>query len=227
MANKAKAKGKGLWKEFKEFINKGNAFMLAVGVVIGGAFGAIVTAFVNILLSVATWPVPGGLKGLVTVLPALTDAQKGAAFLIEGKTVNLQSFTLADANNKVVQFAAAQGKTISVEDADFIQWKNSLLGLYDQHGTTFTSKMSAVIDWGALLTAIISFLIIALVLFIIVKVIAAAAARKAALEAKAQEEYYKKHPEERPVPPEPGQPEPTEVELLKEIRDALVKKEAK
>ena len=87
--------------------------------------------------------------------------------------------------------------------------------------------MSAVIDWGALLTAIISFLIIALVLFIIVKVIAAAQARKAALEAQAQEEYYKKHPEERPVPPEPGQPEPTEVELLKEIRDALVKKEAK
>ena len=70
MAKKAR-KGKGLWKEFKEFINKGNAFMLAVGVVIGGAFGAIVTAFVNILLSLATWAVPGGLKGLVTVLPAL------------------------------------------------------------------------------------------------------------------------------------------------------------
>ena len=226
MAKKA-GKGKGLWTEFKEFINKGNAFMLAVGVVIGGAFGAIVTAFVNILLSVATWPVPGGLKGLVTVLPALTDAQKGAAFQIGDKVVNLQSFSLADANNKVIQFAAAQGKTITIEDADFIQWKNSLLGLYDQHGTTFTSKMSSVIDWGALLTAIISFLIIALVLFIIVKVISAAQAKKAALEAKALEEYYKKHPEERPVPPEPGQPEPTEVELLKEIRDALVNQKAK
>ena len=84
--------------------------------------------------------------------------------------------------------------------------------------------MSAVIDWGTLLTAVISFLIIALVLFIIVKVVSAAAAKKAALQAKAQEEYYNKHPEERPVPPEPGKPEPTEVELLKEIRDALVKK---
>ena len=224
---KAKKKVKGLWQEFKNFINKGNAFMLAVGVVIGGAFGAIVTAFVNILLSVATWPVPGGLKGLVTVLPALTDAQKGAAFLIDGKTVNLQSFTLAEANDRVIQFAAAQGKVLTVDDADFIQWKNSLLGLYDQHGMTFTSKMSAVIDWGALLTAVISFIIIALVLFIIVKVVAVAAAKKAALEEKAREEYYKKHPEERPVPPEPGVPEPTEVELLKEIRDALVKKQAK
>ena len=223
MAKKAR-KGKGLWKDFKEFINKGNAFMLAVGVVIGGAFGAIVTAFVNILLSVATWPVPGGLKGLVTVLPALTEAQKGAAFKVGEEVVNLQSFTLAEANDRVIQFAAAQGKVLTVDDADFIQWKNSLLGLYDQHGLTFTSKMSAVIDWGALLTAIISFLIIALVLFIIVKVVAAANAKKAALEEKAREAYYEKHPEERPVPPEPGVPEPTEVELLKEIRDALVKK---
>ena len=57
MAKKAK-KGPGLWAEFKEFINRGNAFMLAVGVVIGGAFSAIVNAFVNILLSLATWPVP-------------------------------------------------------------------------------------------------------------------------------------------------------------------------
>ena len=76
MAKKAK-KGPGLWAEFKEFINRGNAFMLAVGVVIGGAFSAIVNAFVNMLMSLATWPVPGGLAGLVTVLPALTEGQKG------------------------------------------------------------------------------------------------------------------------------------------------------
>ena len=223
---KSLKKGKGLWTEFKEFINKGNAFMLAVGVVIGGAFSAIVNAFVNILLSVATWPVPGGLKGLVSVLPAVTEAQKGAAFLVDGKTVNLQAFKLADANERVIQFAAAQGKVLTVDDADFIQWKNSLLGLYDQHGTTFTSKMSAVIDWGALLTAVISFIIIAIVLFIIVKVVATVQVKNEEIKAKAQEEYYKKHPEERPVPPEPGQPEPTELDVLKEIRDALVKKEA-
>ncbi len=34
-------------KEFKEFISRGNVVDLAVGVVIGGAFGAIVTALVN------------------------------------------------------------------------------------------------------------------------------------------------------------------------------------
>ena len=223
MAKKEK-KGPGLWAEFKEFINRGNAFMLAVGVVIGGAFSAIVNAFVNILLSVATWPVPGGLKGLVSVLPALTDAQKGAAFLVDGNTVNYQSFTMAQANERVIQFAAAQGKVLDVGDADFIQWKNSLLGLYDQHGTTFTYKMSAVIDWGTLLTAFISFIIIAVVLFIIVKVSNTAAKKKAELQAKAQEAYYEKHPEERPVPPEPGKPEPTELDYLKRIAELLEEK---
>ena len=221
---KLKNKGKGIFAEFKEFINKGNAFMLAVGVVIGGAFSAIVTAFVNMLLSVATWPVPGGLKGLVSVLPPLTDGQKGAAFLIDGKVENLQKFTMADANKRVIEFAAAQGKTLTLEDADFIQWKNSLLGLYDQHGTTFTYKMSAVIDWGALLTAFISFIIIAVVLFIIVKVSNSMAAKKAELQAKAKEAYYEKHPEERPAPVEPGVPAPTQEELLTQIRDILKEK---
>ena len=215
---------KGFFAEFKEFINKGNAFMLAVGVVIGGAFSAIVTAFVNILLSVATWPVPGGLKGLVSVLPALTDAQKGAAFKVGEEVVNIQKFSMAEANDRVIQFAAAQGKTLTLEDADFIQWKTSLLGLYDQHGTTFTYKMSAVIDWGALLTAFISFIIIAVVLFIIVKVSNTMAAKKAALEAKAKEAYYEKHPEERPAPVEPGVPAPTTEELLTQIRDLLKEK---
>ena len=224
MAKKAK-KVKGIFTEFKEFINKGNAFMLAVGVVIGGAFGAIVTAFVNILLSVATWAVPGGLKGLVTVLPALNAAQEGM-----DKTIGLgQKFATADLQSLAEALAnKTYGEDVVAANPTLIeQVKATIVGKYDLHGTIMTYKMSAVIDWGALLTAIISFIIIAIVLFIIVKVVAVAAAKKAALEEKAREEYYKKHPEERPVPPEPGVPEPTEVELLKDIRDALVKKEAK
>lgn len=37
-------------KEFKEFIAKGNVMDMAVGVIIGGAFGKIVTSLVNDLL---------------------------------------------------------------------------------------------------------------------------------------------------------------------------------
>ena len=40
---------KGFIKEFKEFISKGNVLDMAVGVIIGGAFNEIVTAFVSAL----------------------------------------------------------------------------------------------------------------------------------------------------------------------------------
>lgn len=39
-----------MWKEFKEFAMKGSVIDLAVGVVIGGAFGKIVTSLVNDLI---------------------------------------------------------------------------------------------------------------------------------------------------------------------------------
>ena len=211
-------KGKGLWAEFKEFINRGNAFMLAVGVVIGGAFSAIVNAFVNILMSLATWGVPGGLKGLINVLPALNDAQKGPVG---------QSFQMSELVDKTVEFAASQGVTITKESETFIQWQTALLGKYNQYGTTFAFKGSAIIDWGSLITAVISFIIIAIVLFIIVKVVNSVQRKNEEIRAKAQEAYYEKHPEERPVPPEPGKPEPTELDYLKEIRDALVAKKEK
>ena len=43
-------------KEFREFINKGNVMDLAVGVIIGGAFGAIVTSLVNdIIMPLIVW----------------------------------------------------------------------------------------------------------------------------------------------------------------------------
>ena len=217
MAKKEK-KGPGIWAEFKEFINRGNAFMLAVGVVIGGAFGAIVTAFVNMLMSLATWPVPGGLAGLVTVLPALTEGQKGLAGVG-------QSFAAANYNQIAEQIGVDAGIT---EKGDAMIYGTNLLSAnYVKYGTNFYFKGSAIINWGALINAVISFVIIAVVLFIIVKVMNTAARKKAEMEAKAQEAYYEKHPEERPVPPEPGKPEPTELDYLKRIADALDKKPAK
>ena len=216
MSKKAK-KGAGLWKEFKDFINKGNAFMLAVGVVIGGAFSAIVNAFVNMLMSVATWAVPGGLKGLVTVLPALNDAQKG----FDGVG---QSFAKADYDAVALQIGQAAG--ITDEGQALLYGSGKLASNYTAHGARFYFNGSAIIDWGALLTAIISFIIIAVVLFIIVKVVNSVQRKNDELKARALEEYYKKHPEERPVEPEPGEPVPTELDYLKEIRDLLAQKKA-
>jgi len=42
---------KGIFAEFKEFISRGNVIDLAVGVIIGGAFTAIVTSLVEDILT--------------------------------------------------------------------------------------------------------------------------------------------------------------------------------
>lgn len=40
-----------MFKEFKEFISRGNVLDMAVGVIIGGAFGNIVTSLVNDIIT--------------------------------------------------------------------------------------------------------------------------------------------------------------------------------
>jgi large conductance mechanosensitive channel len=39
-----------MWKEFKEFVTRGNVIDLAVGIIIGAAFGKIVSSFVSDIL---------------------------------------------------------------------------------------------------------------------------------------------------------------------------------
>ena len=72
----------GMLSEFKEFAMRGNVVDLAVAVVIGGAFGKIVTSLVNDVVM----PVIGKLSGGVNFNDAavvLTPAQLGA----DGKEV--------------------------------------------------------------------------------------------------------------------------------------------
>jgi large conductance mechanosensitive channel len=47
-------------KEFKEFAVKGNVMDLAIGVIIGGAFGKIVTSLVNDVIMPAIGLLVGG-----------------------------------------------------------------------------------------------------------------------------------------------------------------------
>lgn len=183
---------KNLWKEFKAFISRGNVLDMAVGVVIGGAFSAIVTALVNILLSIATWGVPGGLKGLVTVLPAANPTQVGPVG---------QEFLASDLVQKTVDFANSNGAGITgASDATYVQWQTTLLSKYTLHGGKFTYNLAAVIDWGSFINAIISFLIVAVTLFIIIKVVSTLSKKRAQLKEKADAAAYaawaKAHPEE-------------------------------
>lgn len=85
-----------MFKEFKEFAVKGNVLDLAIGVVIGGAFGKIVSSLVNDIIM----PIVGGLIGRVdftnffisldgTKYATLQQAQDaGAATLNYGLFIN-------------------------------------------------------------------------------------------------------------------------------------------
>ncbi len=68
--------------EFKQFALKGNVIDMAVGVVIGGAFGKIVTSLVNNII-----------MPVITLLTGKVDLTQLAVVLkseeIEGETVNL------------------------------------------------------------------------------------------------------------------------------------------
>lgn len=111
---------KKFFKEFKEFISKGNVLDLAVGVIIGGAFSSIVTALTD------------------NIIKPIINCIGGAE----------------------------------------IQGRIHLLG--DNY-----------IDYGAFLSAVINFLIMALIIFCIVKAVNKAMS------------LGKKHEEEAPVPAEP------------------------
>jgi large conductance mechanosensitive channel len=52
---------KKIWKEFKEFAIKGNAVDLAVGVIIGAAFGSIITSLVKDIVMPPISLLTGGL----------------------------------------------------------------------------------------------------------------------------------------------------------------------
>ena len=51
-----------MFKEFKEFISKGNVLDLAVGVIIGGAFGKIVTSLVDDIIMPIVGLIVGGIN---------------------------------------------------------------------------------------------------------------------------------------------------------------------
>ena len=131
------AEKKGFLTEFKEFALKGNVMDMAIGVIIGAAFGNIVTALTDSFINPLIQAITGG--------SGEDGVKVGGSFTVNG----------------------------------------------------------AVFDYGAFMSAVINFLIIALILFCLVK-----AVNKAM-------EIGKKKEEEKPAEP------PKEEVLLTEIRDQL------
>lgn len=129
-----KEKGKGFLAEFKEFALKGNVMDMAIGVIIGGAFGNIVSSLTENFIN-----------PLIQAITGSDEVNVGGTFKING----------------------------------------------------------AVFNYGAFISAIINFLILALILFCLIKAINKAMS------------IGKKKEEEKPAEP------PKEEVLLTEIRDLL------
>ena len=108
---------KKFFSDFKKFISRGNILDMAVGVIVGNAFSAIVTAFTNKII-----------MPLINYLLALSGGEDGLA----------SAFTF-------------------------------LKKAYDSTGAIDLAN-SIYIDWGAFITAILNFFIIAFTLFVILKV---------------------------------------------------------
>lgn len=72
---KSVEKSKGFINEFKQFISRGNVIDLAVGIIIGGAFTAIITSLVNDIITPLLGTIIGGINisGLSIAIPWSND----------------------------------------------------------------------------------------------------------------------------------------------------------
>ena len=88
------------WKDFKAFISRGNILDMAVGVVIGGAFGKIITGLVNYILNpiIGYWVKTGSLDDWMTVLKYKVD--------------DTGAYVLDDAGEKIIDSAIMWGSWV-------------------------------------------------------------------------------------------------------------------
>ncbi|MGZ3171594.1 MAG: large conductance mechanosensitive channel protein MscL [Croceibacterium sp.] len=143
-----------MWNDFKAFIAKGNVMDLAVGVIIGAGFAAIVASLTGDVIM----PIVGWIFG-------------GFDFTSHFVVLHMP----ADYHGSMTDYAALK------------------------------KAGASLIGYGAFLTAVLNFLILAFVIFLLVRFVK-----------KISEEVERKH-EEAPQGP-------TEVDLLTEIRDELKKR---
>lgn len=168
---------KNLFADFKKFISKGNVIDLAVGMIIGAAFTAIVNALVNYILKPLIAAIPGA-DGLGALQIVFREAQT------------------------------------------------------DEAGNIITNAV--ILDFGEVISAIISFFLTAIILFIIVKAIVklrekqekARLAIKKSVEDKLRADGKLPPLEDEKKPEAEEEVKPTTEELLTQIRDLLASKKS-
>ena len=91
---KMKKKRSGFFADFKKFITRGNVLDMAVGVIVGGAFTAIINALSNNILK----PIINWLLALVMGTDSLSDV---FTFLTKVTTVDESGATVVDLENSI------------------------------------------------------------------------------------------------------------------------------
>ena len=131
-------------KEFRDFAMKGNVVDLAVGVIIGGAFGKIVTSLVEDIIMPIIGKITGGLDftnmyyafGNPSVTGALLDAKKTWAVIAWGNfltiTLNfmivaLCIFMIVKAMNKAVKKKPVEAAPAGLTDIELLTEIRDLL----------------------------------------------------------------------------------------------------
>ena len=100
-----------MWKEFKEFAIKGNAVDLAIGVIIGAAFGGVVNSLVKDIIMPPIGLITGGLD-FSNLFLVLKEAPGGGTFATPAEaakagavTWNYGNFVTLMINFLIVAFA--------------------------------------------------------------------------------------------------------------------------
>ena len=95
-----------LLKDFKDFAMKGNVIDMAVGVIIGGAFGAIVSSLVNDIIMPLVSILTGGdgWKNLKYVIVHARDADPGVA-AVEEVAINYGTFIMNIVDFLIIAFS--------------------------------------------------------------------------------------------------------------------------
>ena len=91
--------------EFKEFASKGNVVDLAVGVVIGGAFGKIVGSFVNDILMPPIGILLGGMDFKSISLTLKAAVMEGDKIVTPAVNVNVGNFIQTVVDFLIIAFA--------------------------------------------------------------------------------------------------------------------------
>lgn len=93
-------------KEFKEFVMRGNVMDMAVGIIIGAAFGAIVTSLVNDVIMPPVGLLLGGadFSSLFVLLKAGVKAPPPYASVAEAKAAGAVTLNVGLFINAVISF---------------------------------------------------------------------------------------------------------------------------